>query len=165
MASSLLRAVIAKRDPPPCDTSQDLESFLWVIIYVVYRNGVDEGGALSENNLEDLTREFNALFSAHSAEKLLQKRFFFLLPEGHRHLLKYARTKSSTGRNLSAVLIEAIVHLHSAMQSSNDLSHYYNPSEVVVLQRRGHVPVQFTFNHTMVLVNVLREGWAIETEP
>ena len=90
MASSLVRAITSKRELPPRNASQDLESFLWVLIYVVYKNGVDEGGASSANNLNGLAREFNALFSAHSSERLLERRFSFFQPDSSPLLLIYS---------------------------------------------------------------------------
>ena len=161
MASSLVRAITSKRELPPRNASQDLESFLWVLIYVVYKNGVDEGGASPANNLNGLAREFNALFSAHSAERLLERRFSFLQPDGHCELFNYARKKSSPGQDLEAVLIHAVVRLDYAMKSMNILD-TYEPREARVRRVTGGILPQFTFDHTTILENVLRKEREME---
>lgn len=83
MATKLLNVIVkAARAHPgetvciPHTTASDLESFCWVIMYVVYRRTIDDSGLQAENSTAhaEITHEFARIFSATSIEGLAQSR-------------------------------------------------------------------------------------------
>ncbi|KAL1938739.1 hypothetical protein VTO73DRAFT_11342 [Trametes versicolor] len=83
MATKLLNVIVKTATAHPGETvciphttASDLESFCWVIMYVVYRRTIDDSGLQAENSTAhaEITHEFARLFSATSIEGLAQSR-------------------------------------------------------------------------------------------
>lgn len=101
MATALLDVIVeAARSNPgervyiPHTAATDIESFCWVIMYVVYRRTIDGSGLQAEDSTAhaEMKREFARLFSALNPGKLAQER---------QRLLKVGRVAAANGmRNL-----------------------------------------------------------------
>ena len=108
---------------PPRTPAQDVESFLWVLLYAVYKNAIDECGdeaaSVSQDALEVLKESFFTLFLPPSATKLRIARSSYVRNEGNEHtaLLRHANARSSKGRNFYAVVQGVLVALEK----------YWNP--------------------------------------
>lgn len=129
IATKLIGAIVTRSTNVQRHAKQDLESVLWVLLYVVYKNAVDEGGAgkWDATRRKNLSDEFDRLFSAPSADKLLVARASFpALSKEHQVLYDYTKEVSVQGNNLFAVVSRAIATLReigiSLGLSSTDLA-------------------------------------------
>ncbi|KAI9068154.1 hypothetical protein FKP32DRAFT_1587942 [Trametes sanguinea] len=125
LASEVLMGVHCNT-PVARTASHDLQSFLWVVLYLAYRRAVEEIPPVSESEdpelHEQLRAEYNGLFAAYSAAELLNSRAAFFVkshvPEldastaqqqcaGIQALLRSVQTHSPSGDAFRG-LIEAI---------------------------------------------------------
>ena len=120
MSTELLRSISASR-PLTRTTAHDLESFLWTLLYAVYKNAVEEGGPAGAGAPADpLRRDFRRLFHAPSPSELVASRKEFLktVERGpvrrQERLFEYASSRSSKGENFYAVVHAA----HYALEDS-----------------------------------------------
>ena len=99
MASSLLRAI---KDAKPGEAAsisrtkeQDIESFGWVFVYVVYMHALaykpksEAEVKMPKEKRKALQDEFNQLFPGRSAEFILTARYRIHSPDANKHILEY----------------------------------------------------------------------------
>ena len=123
MATDLLRAISGSRAIMRTSV-QDLESLLWTLLYAVYKNAVDEGGASTTDTVGSgiLRKDFSDLFDGLSAAKLVESRELFLRGTEEKRqqqrgrLFGYASKRSSKGKNFRAVIIAIYVALKRTWQ-------------------------------------------------
>ena len=79
---------------------QDLESFLWVLLYVVFKNALDESsletaGSDAETRI-GLQEDFDTLFTATSTGELFKNRFFWVGAESKKGALSFRAFRSKS---------------------------------------------------------------------
>ncbi|KAM5537554.1 hypothetical protein V8D89_008767 [Ganoderma adspersum] len=94
MASSLLHDI--KQGNPGEAASrtaeQDIESFAWVFVFVVYKHSLEDPKVfLSQNQKKSLREEFNRLFPGRSAQHVLTARNQMTAPAANQHIMEYIR--------------------------------------------------------------------------
>ena len=120
IATKLIGAIATRSTNVQRHAKQDLESVLWVLLYVVYKNAVEGGAAtLDSTRRKGLSEECNRLFSAPTADRLLCARTnFLIMSKEHQALYDYTKEISVQGNNLFAVVARAIATLREICVSS-----------------------------------------------
>ncbi|PIL26920.1 hypothetical protein GSI_10058 [Ganoderma sinense ZZ0214-1] len=90
MASSLLRDIWnAKPGEAVSRTeAQDIESFAWVFVYVVYKHAL-ENFKMKQDEKKALKDEFDRYFPGRSANTVLRARVMMGLPDSNQHILQH----------------------------------------------------------------------------
>ena len=89
IATDWLRAILSGYSFNPSAT-QDLESFGWVALYVIYRRALDERLHPDSRTRSAIAEEFHALFAAYNIEDLFHSRMYHFSFRGVIHLRTYA---------------------------------------------------------------------------
>ncbi|KAI0692914.1 hypothetical protein C8T65DRAFT_744929 [Cerioporus squamosus] len=120
MAQAVLEAV-SNGQPIVRTAEHDLESFCWVIIYVVYKHALDDTETLekieTQNFRNALLDEFRALFAAYSIADLTGRRAKVMAKSadilaGIASLQKYAVHVEKDGRYLEGIILVIWGYLH-----------------------------------------------------
>ena len=156
------RVTTVQREP-----KQDLESFLWVLLYVVYKNAVDKGGAvLVDPSLRgELKNEFDKLFSAASVDQLRCRRLSYLIRyEYHKALYAYSKKISSTGRNLYLTVVRVITALKRLIPAdltSDETREMMRMDKEYGPARNVPSGATATLTHDMVLRDIFGGFWSV----
>ncbi|KAM5544018.1 hypothetical protein V8D89_002635 [Ganoderma adspersum] len=94
MASSLLRDIQNAKpgEAAPRTAGQDIESFAWVFVFVVYKHALEDPKVIltqHEKKALELREEFNRLFPGRSATSVLTARYIMHSPESNQHILQH----------------------------------------------------------------------------
>ena len=99
---------------------QDLESFLWVLLYVVFKNALDESsletaGFDAETRI-GLQEDFDTLFTATGTGELFKNRFLWVEIESKETIISYAKQRSTPGHRFDRLIYAVLQALHKAAQ-------------------------------------------------
>ena len=148
MADSLLGALITGKTQEVVRTpSQDLESLLWVLLYVVYRNAVDEYKSGNTKLKAKIAKDFDALFSGPSVENLRdQRRTYIKNDDIHDALLEYAWSRSQPKKNFSALIACTVRLLRDITWVPRRVHKYENPHHPTKNERRPPLEYDTVFS-------------------
>ena len=170
MATVLLQAIAVSQSPART-VAQDLESFLWVLIYVAYKNAIDEGGAnmLQAPMRELLEKDFSKLFRGPSPEKLIEARHRFIFDSSDfgkaptLRLFGYASRRNNEEKNFYAVLHHVIIALQDTWPHSSGSTEFVEDTKAMrrdIKTTRGpnEPPPPETLDYDRV-ITVLQQFW------
>ena len=120
LASSLLPDIQNAKpgEAVPHTTEQEIESFAWVFVFVVYKHALEDPNViLKYNKWISLKEEFNCLFpglggsatsTSKSASVILTARYIMHSPDSNQHILQHIQTHAENHADHFCDLFECI---------------------------------------------------------
>ena len=150
MAADLLAAL--GEDNVIRTQAHDLESFLWVLLYIVYQKAAGESQCTDTTLRDEISGTFKAFFLGRSVAKLREQRQMYIAGSAHPALLQYAHERSRPKENLAALVATVILRLREATRRPCELYRYSNPHD----PSDDHLPLPLKYD---VVLSVLDCFW------